>query len=64
MIFIMLNSEMLIFHKIDSDNSEYHIEWQEGPCHYIDDNGETIQHDNVWHRHPLGNEYAEIWKNN
>jgi len=57
---------MLYFHQkqIDSNNSEWHIEWDEGPCNYVDDSGEKIQHDNIWHRHPLGNEYAETWKNN
>ena len=57
---------MISFHQkqVDSNNLEWHIEWEEGPCNSVDDNGELIEYDNVWHRHPLGNEYAEIWTNN
>lgn len=48
--------------ELDSNNKEWHLEWEEGPCHFIDDNGEQKYHDKAWHKHPLGTEYAELFK--
>jgi hypothetical protein len=40
--------------------SVWHIEWELGPCDYLDDSGP--RHAFVYHRHPLGTEYTEIWE--
>lgn len=60
---ITLNNKKIYLHKLPN-NSEFHVEWEEGPCNSMNDNGEPIEYDNVWHRHPFGTEYAELWKNN
>jgi hypothetical protein len=41
--------------------SVWHTEWELGPCDYADDNG-FPQHAFVYHRHPLGTEYTEIFE--
>lgn len=40
--------------------SNWHTEWELGPCDYADANG-FPQHAYVYHRHPLGTEYTEIY---
>lgn len=40
--------------------SAWHTEWELGQCEYTDENG-FPQTAYVWHRHPLGNEYTEIY---
>jgi hypothetical protein len=44
-----------------SGHSEWHLEYEYGPCEYRDDNGQPI-HGYVRHRHPFGTEYAEIFE--
>lgn len=39
----------------------WHTEWELGQCDYTDENG-FPQTAYVWHRHPLGNEYTEIYQ--
>ena len=41
--------------------STWHTEWELGPCDFMDDNG-FPQQAYVWHRHPLGTEYTEIFQ--
>jgi hypothetical protein len=41
--------------------SVWHTEWELGPCDYADENG-FPQHAFVYHRHPLGTEYTEIFE--
>lgn len=41
--------------------SIWHTEWELGQCDYTDDSG-MPQSAYVWHRHPLGNEYTEIYQ--
>lgn len=41
--------------------SHWHTEWEQGQCDYTDDNG-FPQSAYTWHRHPLGNEYTEIYQ--
>jgi hypothetical protein len=40
--------------------SVWHTEWELGPCDYTDESG-FPQNAYVWHRHPLGTEYTEIY---
>ncbi|MEZ4301842.1 MAG: hypothetical protein R3B70_43305 [Polyangiaceae bacterium] len=40
--------------------SMWHTEWELGQCDFTDDNG-FPQSAYVWHRHPLGTEYTEIY---
>ena len=62
-MFEILKNNIFYFHKLPN-SSEFHVEWEEGPCNSADDNGELNEYANVWHRHPFGTEYAELWKNN
>jgi len=41
--------------------STWHTEWELGHCDYTDENGYP-QSAYAWHRHPLGNEYTEIYQ--
>ncbi|MBK8255525.1 MAG: hypothetical protein IPK82_23040 [Polyangiaceae bacterium] len=41
--------------------SAWHTEWELGQCDFTDDNG-FPQSAYVWHRHPLGTEYTEIYQ--
>ena len=41
--------------------SVWHTDWELGQCDYTDENG-FPQSAYVWHRHPLGNEYTEIYQ--
>ena len=41
--------------------SAWHLEWELGHCVYTDEAG-FPQTSYVWHRHPLGTEYAEIYQ--
>lgn len=41
--------------------SVWHTEWELGQCDYTDDTG-FPQSAYVWHRHPLGTEYTEIYQ--
>ena len=41
--------------------SVWHTDWELGQCEYTDENG-FPQSAYVWHRHPLGNEYTEIYQ--
>ena len=41
--------------------SVWHTEWELGQCSYNDESGYP-QSAYVWHRHPLGNEYTEIYQ--
>ncbi|MDC3960763.1 hypothetical protein [Polyangium jinanense] len=41
--------------------SIWHTEWELGQCDYTDENG-FPQSAYAWHRHPLGNEYTEIYQ--
>ncbi len=41
--------------------STWHMEWELGHCDYTDDSGYP-RAAYVWHRHPLGNEYTEIYQ--
>jgi hypothetical protein len=41
--------------------SVWHTDWELGQCEYTDENG-FPQQAYVWHRHPLGNEYTEIYQ--
>lgn len=41
--------------------SVWHTEWELGHCDYTDEGG-FHQTAYVWHRHPLGTEYTEIYQ--
>jgi len=41
--------------------STWHTDWELGQCDYTDENG-FPQSAYAWHRHPLGNEYTEIYQ--
>jgi hypothetical protein len=41
--------------------SVWHTDWELGQCDYTDENG-FPQSAYAWHRHPLGNEYTEIYQ--
>ena len=41
--------------------STWHTEWELGHCDYTDESG-FHQTAYVWHRHPLGTEYTEIYQ--
>lgn len=41
--------------------STWHTDWELGQCDYTDDNG-FPQSAYVYHRHPLGTEYTEIYQ--
>jgi hypothetical protein len=41
--------------------SAWHTEWELGQCDYTDESG-FLQSAYVWHRHPLGTEYTEIYQ--
>ena len=41
--------------------SVWHTEWELGQCDYTDESG-FPQSAYVWHRHPLGTEYTEIYQ--
>lgn len=41
--------------------SAWHTDWELGQCEYTDEGG-FPQTAYVWHRHPLGNEYTEIYQ--
>jgi hypothetical protein len=40
--------------------TQWHTEWELGPADYTDESG-FPQSAYVWHRHPLGTEYTEIY---
>ncbi len=42
-------------------SSAWHTEWEYGPCQYTDESG-FPQQGFLWHRHPLGTEYTEIYQ--
>lgn len=39
----------------------WHTDWELGLCDYTDENG-FPQQGYVWHRHPLGTEYTEVYQ--
>lgn len=41
--------------------SAWHTEWELGQCDFTDESG-FPQSAYVWHRHPLGTEYTEIYQ--
>jgi hypothetical protein len=41
--------------------SVWHTEWELGQCDYTDESGYPMSA-YVWHRHPLGTEYTEIYQ--
>lgn len=41
--------------------SVWHTDWELGQCDYTDESG-FPQSAYVWHRHPLGTEYTEIYQ--
>jgi hypothetical protein len=41
--------------------STWHTEWELGQCDFTDDAG-NLTSAYVWHRHPLGTEYTEIYQ--
>jgi hypothetical protein len=41
--------------------SVWHTDWELGQCDYTDENG-FPQSAYVWHRHPMGTEYTEIYQ--
>lgn len=41
--------------------SVWHTEWELGQCDFTDESG-FPQSAYVWHRHPLGTEYTEIYQ--
>lgn len=41
--------------------SVWHTDWELGQCDYTDENG-FPQSAYAWHRHPLANEYTEIYQ--
>jgi hypothetical protein len=41
--------------------SEWHTDWEYGECEYTDESG-FPQRVHAWHRHPFGNEYAELYE--
>jgi hypothetical protein len=41
--------------------SAWHTEWELGQCDFTDETG-FMQSAYVWHRHPLGTEYTEIYQ--
>ena len=41
--------------------SSWHTEWELGYCDYTDESG-FPQSAYLWHRHPLGTEYTEIYQ--
>lgn len=41
--------------------SSWHSEWELGQCDFTDEGGYP-QSAYVWHRHPLGSEYTEIYQ--
>lgn len=41
--------------------STWHTEWELGYCEYTDEGG-FPQTAYVWHRHPMGTEYTEIYQ--
>jgi hypothetical protein len=41
--------------------SAWHTEWELGQCDFTDETG-FPQSAYVWHRHPLGTEYTEIYQ--
>jgi hypothetical protein len=45
----------------NTGSSSWHTEWELGQCDYTDESG-MPQSAYVWHRHPLGNEYTEIYQ--
>jgi hypothetical protein len=42
-------------------SAQWHTEWELGQADYTDDTG-FPQSAYVWHRHPLGTEYTEIYQ--
>ena len=58
-------SEDVIVHSASIDPttgaSVWHTEWELGHCDYTDDSGYP-RAAYVWHRHPLGTEYTEIYQ--
>ena len=41
--------------------SDFHTDWELGQCEYTDENG-MPQAAYLWHRHPFGTEYTEIFE--
>jgi len=41
--------------------SEWHLDYERGPCEFVDDAGRT-RSGYLWHRHPFGTEYTEIFE--
>jgi hypothetical protein len=58
-------SEDVMMHSASIDPttgaSVWHTEWELGQCDYTDESG-FPQSAYVWHRHPLGTEYTEIYQ--
>jgi hypothetical protein len=52
--------ELLTFGLSDT-TGEWHTDWELGECTYTDDVGNPHT-EVIWHRHPLGTEYAEIYR--
>lgn len=41
--------------------SDWHTDWEQGQCEYTDESG-MPRNGYVWHRHPFGTEYTEIFE--
>ena len=41
--------------------SDWHLDYEQGPCEFVDDAGRT-RNGYLWHRHPFGTEYTEIFE--
>lgn len=46
---------------VSTGASVWHTDWELGQCQYTDESGYP-QQGYVWHRHPLGTEYTEIYQ--
>ncbi len=43
--------------------SDYHVDWELGDCWASDPfTGELREYFQVWHRHPFGTDYAELFE--
>jgi len=47
--------------ELATGSSVWHTEWELGQCEFTDDSG-NLQSAYIWHRHPLGTEYTEIYQ--
>ena len=48
---------------LHTGTSDYHVDWELGDCYAPDPNtGELRDYFQVWHRHPFGTDYAELFE--